>query len=68
MSTQKTTLTKGLRENLKAIVQNEIEKLPEQLETLEPKDRVQVLFKLMPYVFPKVDTVHFKEGEPWSID
>jgi hypothetical protein len=69
MTTMKQTeeiRAKAMRERLKAMVQNEIEKLPERLEALEPKDRVQVLFKLMPYVFPKVETVHFKEGE--SID
>lgn len=60
--------TKAMRERLKATVQNEIDKLPERLEALEPKDRVQVLFKLMPYVFPKVETVHFTEGEPLSFD
>lgn len=58
--------TNAMRERLKAMVQAEIDKLPEQLEALEPKDRLQALFRLMPYVFPKVETVHFKEGE--SID
>ena len=62
------TRAKAMRERLKALVQNEIDRLPEHLEALEPKDRVQVLFKLMPYVFPKVETVHFKEGEPLSFD
>lgn len=60
-------LTMSLRETLKNIMQKEIEKLPESLETLEPKERLNVICKLMPYVFPKVETVHPKEGEPFTL-
>lgn len=65
---EKQILTRGLRESLKTIMQNEIEKLPETLEALEPKERINVVCKLMPFVFPKVQTVHPKEGEPFSFD
>ncbi len=68
MKTKKQVLTMGLRETLKAIMQKEIEKLPETLEALEPKERLNVLCKLMPYVFPKVEAVHPKVGEPFSFD
>ena len=57
-------LTTGLRETLKSIMQEEINKLPETLEALEPKERINVVCKLMPFVFPKVETVNFTEGEP----
>ena len=57
-------LTMTVRETLKAIMQKEIERLPEQLETLEPKERLNILCKLMPFVFPKVETVHSTIGEP----
>ena len=62
--TNEQVLTMGLRETLKAIMQKEIEKLPETLENLEPKERLNILCKLMPYVFPKVEAVHPTEGEP----
>ena len=65
--TKKQVLTMGLRETLKAIMQKEIEKLPETLEALEPKERLNVVCKLMPYIFPKVEAVHPKEGEPCQI-
>lgn len=70
MSTKKNeqVLTLSLRENLKSIMQNEISKLPETLEKLEPKERLNVVCKLMPYVFPRVETVHAKEGEPMRLD
>lgn len=61
-------LTMGLRETLKNIMQKEIEKLPETLEALDPKERLNVVCKLMPYVFPKVETVHPTEGEPLQYD
>ena len=62
--TKEQVLTMGLRETLKTIMQKEIEKLPETLEALDPKERINVVCKLMPYVFPKVETVHPTEGEP----
>jgi hypothetical protein len=60
------TLTTELRDSLKTIMQKEIEKLPETLEQLEPKERVNVICKLMPFVFPKVNTVSATEGEPFQ--
>ena len=62
----KQTLTTDLRDMLKTIMQKEIEKLPETMEQLEPKERVNVICKLMPFVFPKVDTVSATEGEPFQ--
>lgn len=62
--TKEQVLTNNLRETLKTIMQKEIEKLPETLEALDPKERLNVVCKLMPYVFPKVETVHPTQGEP----
>ena len=64
--TKEQILTNGLREALKVIMQKEIEKLPETLEGLEPKERLNVICKLMPFVFPKVESVHPTEGEPFT--
>ena len=57
-------LTSSLRETLKILMQKELNKLPEILESLDPKERLNALCKLMPYVFPKVETITSKEGEP----
>lgn len=48
-------LTSSLRTNLKTIMQAEIDKMPELLEQLEPKDRINVTMKMMPYLFPRVE-------------
>jgi len=61
-------LTKDLRVSLKELMQKEIKGLPKLIESLEPEKRINVLCKLMPYVFPKVENVSPKEGEPFSID
>ena len=67
-NTKEKIMITDLRDSLKRVIQNELIKLPEQLEVLEPKERLNVVCKLMPYVFPRVDTVHLKEGEPFSFD
>ena len=57
--------TNDLREIFKEIFQTELEQLPEHLKTLEPKERIELLCKLIPFVFPKVKNVHLTQGEPW---
>jgi hypothetical protein len=68
IDTKEKIMITDLRDSLKRVIQNELIKLPEQLEVLEPKERLNVVCKLMPYVFPRVDTVHLKEGEPFTFD
>lgn len=68
MKTKHTILINDLRETLKQVVQKEIENLPEQLKTLTPKERIEAICKLMPYVFPKVETVNSKQGEPLQFE
>jgi len=68
MKTKKQILTIGLRETLKNIIQNELEQLPETLKDLESAERLNVLYKLMPYVFPKVVSINHKAGEPFKFE
>ena len=58
--------TKGLHGRLKDIVQKEMERLPDLLEQLEPKERVRTILALLPYVTPKIETVATDYGEPFS--
>ena len=41
-----------------------MEKLEERFNDLDPKDRMQIILKLMPYVFPKVMDVQSNKDEP----
>jgi len=46
-------ITKSLKEALKAILEKEINEIPEYLQHLEPKEKLEIIIKLMPYVIPK---------------
>jgi len=61
-------LTKELRSILKDVLYEEIDRLPERLDELDTKDRLELLVKLMPFVFPKVQSVSQSLDEPicWS--
>lgn len=63
-------LTSDLRETLKALIQSELEQLPETLKDLDPVQRLNILCKLMPYVLPKTESVKHSLGEPskWGVD
>lgn len=62
-------LTRELRSILKNILAKELESLPDKLEKLEPKERLEMIIKLMPYVLPKIETVSMNVGEPinWEL-
>ncbi len=60
-------MTYELRKVLKNILAKEIEGLPELLGKLEPKDRLEMTIKLIPYVLPKVEPVNLSEGEPFNL-
>jgi hypothetical protein len=50
-------ITIELRKTLKGIVANELESLPETLGDLPPKERLELLIKLLPFCLPKVDSI-----------
>lgn len=62
-------LTSELRKLLKEILTNELENIPNFMADLEPKDRLQTIIKLMPFILPKVESVRIDEGEPmqWNL-
>ena len=57
-------MTKELRSVLKDILYQELEQIQEHLETLNSKERVELLIKLMPYALPKVTSVSHTTNEP----
>ena len=57
-------ITKELRSLLKDVMYDEIGELQERLETLNPKERVELIIKLMPYALPKVTSVSHTTNEP----
>ena len=57
-------LTKELRTVLKDVLYQELEQTQERLDTLKPKERVELLIKLMPYALPKVTSISYTANEP----
>ena len=64
MNVKEQVLTRTLRETLKEAMQKEIESLPEMLDALTPTERIAAICKLMPFIFPKVETITATDGEP----
>jgi hypothetical protein len=50
-------ITIELRKTLKGIVARELEALPMTFEQLQPKERLELLIKLLPFCMPKVDSI-----------
>lgn len=61
-------LTKELRAALKNILHQEIELLPDHFQSLEAKERLELLVRLLPFVLPKVNAVNYKENEPSTFE
>lgn len=57
-------LTKEIRAILKDFLYNELELLPDHLNGLEPKERIEIIIKILPFILPKVNTVNYNENEP----
>jgi len=50
------------------MVDNELQNLQDNINELEPKERIELLIKLLPYVMPKVQTVSPRDDEPIGLD
>lgn len=56
-------LTLDIRDRLKGIVEQEIDRLPKLLEGLKDKERLDVILKLMPLIIPRVQSIHYSKNE-----
>jgi hypothetical protein len=50
-------ITIELRKTLKAVVASELESLSGTLEQLQPKERLELLVKLLPFCMPRVNSI-----------
>ena len=57
-------MTKEVRAVLKELVFDEISQVQFHFEKLEPRERVELLIKLMPYVCPKIQSASHSINEP----
>lgn len=56
--------TSETKELIQKIISNELDKLGAMLEKLEPKERIDAIAKLLPYILPKTSEVSITEPEP----
>ena len=57
-------LTKEVRAVLKELVFDEISQVQFHFEKLDPKERIELLIKLMPFVCPKIQPASYNLNEP----
>jgi hypothetical protein len=59
-----TKTTKEIRTVLKTVINKELLNIETLFDGLPPKERLEIIVKLIPYVLPKVDNVSHSLGEP----
>ena len=57
-------LTKDMRTVLKNILFTELENIEELMDSLDSKQRIEIVIKLLPFILPKVETVSHTYNEP----
>ncbi len=57
------TTPQSVKKILKSFAAEELKRLPEYIDKLEPADRVRFLSSILPYITPKAE-----EGNPWDVD
>jgi hypothetical protein len=62
----KTPRTMDLRDRLKVLIERELDGLPELLDGLNGKERLDAILKLMPIVMPRAKSVRYDVNEPMS--
>ncbi len=61
-------MTKEIRLALKNILAKEVSLLPKHLDELKPKERIELLIKLLPYTLPKAEKETSKGSEDEGFD
>ena len=61
-------MTKELRSILKDMMYQEIENIQDNLDQLNPKERLELLIKLIPFVLPKTTSISHTSNEPLDFE
>jgi hypothetical protein len=56
--------TAETKELIQKIVSNELDSITDLLEKLEPKERIDAVIRLLPYIVPKQSEVSITDPEP----
>ncbi|MDD6356696.1 MAG: hypothetical protein PUG15_01180 [Bacteroidales bacterium] len=61
-------VTATIRQWIVNLINDNREQLEQDFQNLEPKDRLQMLEKLLPYILPKVEQANEVEGAAFTKD
>jgi hypothetical protein len=59
-------VTSELRKSLKSIIAAELDALPVTFAELPPKERLELLIKLLPFAMPRVDSISGAYDKDWG--
>jgi hypothetical protein len=59
----KNIVTNEIRQKLKDLVFNEINEIESYINQLQPKERIESLIKIIPYVLPKVADIQYYDTD-----
>ena len=59
-------VTTELRKTLKGIIASELESLPGTLGELPPRERLDLLIKLLPFAMPKINQISGSYDADWT--
>jgi DNA primase catalytic subunit len=51
-------ITKDIRESYQLLIENNLDRLENDIKELSPKDRIEILIRLTEYVVPKLQRSH----------
>jgi len=61
-------LTAEMRQVLKVILEQELERLPQLLDSLKPEKKAEIICRLLPFVLPQMSETELTGGRKVVID
>ena len=61
-------ITAEVRQSLQSALSGEIEKIGKLLESLEPKERLEIIVKLLQYILPRLESETVNLDRNWTTE
>lgn len=61
-------LTGSVKEMITQLIENEVKHLPGLLNQMQPKEKADLVLKLLPYIIPKIASVDAPKEKPQRMD
>ena len=60
----KNITTQNVRNNFQALVQNNLEQLQKDIDTLEPYERIKIIMQLSKFILPQLKSIEVEKVDP----